>query len=118
VDSGTAARTTAPAPVIGPPALSATLDVRFTQKRTHRPTERNAATYSLVYSVSGANDKRGTQILKFIAGFVVGLAIMAGATLAIMYTGSVEARIGSATTTKRIGGYAVKAITAVHADEI
>jgi len=35
-----------------------------------------------------------------------------------MRGGSVEARIGSSTTTKRIGGYAVKVITAVHADEI
>jgi hypothetical protein len=38
--------------------------------------------------VSGANDKRGTQIVKFIAGFVVAIVIMAGAALAIMYTGS------------------------------
>lgn len=38
--------------------------------------------------MSGANDKRGTQIVKFIAGFVVALVIMAGAALAIMYTGS------------------------------
>jgi hypothetical protein len=38
--------------------------------------------------VSGANDKRGTQIVKFIAGFVVALAIVAGAALAVMYTGS------------------------------
>ena len=36
----------------------------------------------------------------------------------LMRGGSVQARIGSATTTKRIGGYAVKVITAVHADEI
>ena len=36
----------------------------------------------------------------------------------LMRGGSVQARIGSSTTTKRIGGYAVKVITAVHADEI
>ena len=36
----------------------------------------------------------------------------------LMRGGSVQARIGSTTTTKRIGGYAVKVITAVHADEI
>jgi hypothetical protein len=36
----------------------------------------------------------------------------------LMRGGSAQARIGSATTTKRIGGRAVKAITAVHADEI
>ena len=36
----------------------------------------------------------------------------------LMRGGSVQARIGPSTTTKRIGGYAVKVITAVHADEI
>ena len=36
----------------------------------------------------------------------------------LMRGGSVQARIGSSTTTKRIGGYAVKVITVVHADEI
>ena len=36
----------------------------------------------------------------------------------LMRGGWVKARIGTSTTTKRIGGYAVKVVTEIHADEI